>query len=104
MKSKTICFCIRGRKSKRKENKVEDLEKHVKANHEVKTKGCDPRTFVVDGGEINVHGASIVPSKDAGVAAAEMIAVHMSLMNGNDGEDGSGNGHGGESGADGGGD
>ena len=67
----------------------------------MRTKGCGPRTFVVDGGETNVHGASIVASKDTGVAAAEMIAVHMSLMSG---IDGSGNGHGGESGADGGGD
>ena len=79
---------------------MEDLEKHVKPNHKVKTQGCDPRTFVGDGGEINFHGGSIVASNETGVAAAEMIAVHMSLMSSNDGQDGIC----GESGADGGGD
>lgn len=66
----------------------------------MKTQGCDPRTFVGDGGEINFHGGSIVASNETGVAAAEMIAVHMSLMSSNDGQDGIC----GESGADGGGD
>ncbi|BAT82482.1 hypothetical protein LR48_Vigan07g254500 [Vigna angularis] len=101
MKSKSICFCIRGRHSKRKESKVEDLEKHVKPNYKVKTKGCDPRSFVGDGGDSNVHGGSMVGSNDTGVSVAVISAAHMS-MSGN--EDGCGNGHMGESGADAGGD
>lgn len=104
MKSKTVCFGIRGRNNKSKENKVEDLEKlsHVKPNHNGKTKRCASTTPVGDDdGGINVHGANIVASNDAGVAAAVITAAHMSLMCVNDGQDGSGHGHGGESGADG---
>ncbi|CAJ1972905.1 unnamed protein product [Sphenostylis stenocarpa] len=110
MKNKTICFCIRRRNRKTKESRVEDLEKlsHVKPKHKGKTKGCDPRTFVGDGdgggGGFNVHGGSIVAGNDEGVAAAVMTAAHMSLMSAYDCQDGSGNCHGGESGADGGGD
>ncbi|TKY58004.1 hypothetical protein E2542_SST15059 [Spatholobus suberectus] len=106
MKSKTICFCIRGRNSKSKENEVEDLEKisHVKPGHKGKNKGCVSTTPVGDGGGINVHGASTIASNDAGVTAAVVAAAHhVSLVSANEGQDGSGHGHGGESGADGGG-
>lgn len=103
MESKAICFCIRVRKSKSKESKVKDLEKlsHVKPNHKGKTKGCTSTTPVGDGGGINVHGANTVANNDVGVAAAEMTAAHISLMSANGVQDGSGHGHGGESGADG---
>lgn len=103
MKSKTVCFGIRGRNNKSKENKVEDLEKlsHVKPNHKGKTKGCTSTIPVGDGGGINAHGANTVANNDVGVAAAEMTAAHISLMSANGVQDGSGHGHGGESGADG---
>ncbi|RDY02190.1 hypothetical protein CR513_14382, partial [Mucuna pruriens] len=101
MKSKTICFCIRGRNSKSKENEVKDLEKlsHVKPGHKGKTKESDSTTPLGDDGGINVHGASTVASNDAGVTAAFVAATHVSLMSANEGQDGCG--HGGESGADG---
>ncbi|KAK7383364.1 hypothetical protein VNO78_29041 [Psophocarpus tetragonolobus] len=87
MKSKTICFCLRGSKSKSKEGKVEDLEKlsHAKAGHKGrKTKGSILASPIGDDGSINVHGAKTGSSNDAGVAAAVMTAAHMSLMSANE--------------------
>jgi len=63
----------------------------VKPNYKVKTKA---RGFVGDGGDSNVvDGGSMVGSNEA-----VMSVAHMLLMSGN--EDGCGNGHMGESGAD----
>ncbi|KAK7321579.1 hypothetical protein VNO77_32370 [Canavalia gladiata] len=106
MKCKTICFCIRGSNSKSKENEMEDLEKmsHVKPPQNGKTKrGASTTTPAGDGADNNVHGGNTIASNDAAVAAAVMTAAHVSLMSVSEGQDGSGHGHGGESGADGGG-
>ncbi|KAJ1412344.1 hypothetical protein SESBI_20462 [Sesbania bispinosa] len=90
MKCKNICFCIRGRNRKSKENEVEDLEKlsddHKGKKEERNVSSTAPAD---DGASSNVHGASTVATNDAGVAAA---AHHVSLMSGQDGS-----GHGGES-------
>ncbi|AES67658.1 hypothetical protein MtrunA17_Chr2g0328661 [Medicago truncatula] len=95
MKFKTICFCLRRKNHKSKENEVEDLEKlsNGKPSHKEKNKGHVSTTHANDGAGNNVHGANTIASNDAGVvAAATVTAAHVSLMS----QDGSG--HGGESG------
>lgn len=89
MKIKSICFCLRERKSK--ENEVEDLEKlsNDKTSHKGKNEGY-PSTTTHAGDDNKVHGGSTIGSNGAGVVASAVVtAAHESLMS----QDGSGHGH-----------
>ncbi|KAK7261517.1 hypothetical protein RIF29_27831 [Crotalaria pallida] len=88
MKGKSICFCIRGRNRKSKENNDEE-EDSKKLSH-----AKPSPTPGDDGASGNVHGGNAIAGNDTGVAAAVVTAAHLSVMSVNEGQDGSGHGHG----------
>lgn len=86
MKTKTICFCIRVRNQKSKENELGDSEQlsesaRRKSRNPKSKRGRWYASASLDGGaDGNAPGATTTAGNDAAVTAAVVAAVQMSAI------------------------